>query len=512
MPDSNFDKRRADAGLWDHRGMLKSVLQGLSDGVVVVDRNGRVLISNQSAERIIGFGAKDIPPSEWSRSYGCFLPDMVTPYPSEELPLARAMRGEQIRDAVIFIRNPQMPSGAWISVNSSPLYNESSGLRGGLIVFKDITARRQAHDVAQRLSKAVERTADCVFITDLSGKIEYVNPAFEVTTGYSRSEALGQRPSILKSGMHSPEYYENLWNTIKAGDVQRGSVINRKKNGELFYAEQTITPIKDADGNLTHFVSVVKDVTELKRAEEREVEMRLAREIQQKLYPSEPPQVEGMEIAGAAHPADETGGDYFDFIPMGDGCIGIAIGDVSGHGFGSALLMAETRAYLRSLARTISDVGEILGLVNQFLNADTGEEGLFVTLMLARVDTKRRSFVYASAGHTPGYLLDEAGSVKKELSATGLPLGPFPEGVYQTSPEIHLSAGDLIVMITDGLTETQDREGNFFGEKRVLQLVAAQRKMKSASMVNNLFAVAEDHASGHPQLDDITAVICKILA
>jgi sigma-B regulation protein RsbU (phosphoserine phosphatase) len=130
--------------------------------------------------------------------------------------------------------------------------------------------------------------------------------------------------------------------------------------------------------------------------------------------------------------------------------------------------------------------------------------------MLARIDIKRRTLVYANAGHTPGYVLDGGGSVKKKLNATGLPLGLFPERSYKTSPEVRLAAGDLIVMTTDGVTETQDQDGNFFGEKRALQLVAAQRKMTSSMIVNNLFAAASEHASGHPQLDDITAVVCKI--
>ena len=186
------------------------------------------------------------------------------------------------------------------------------------MVFRDITQRRENYEVVRRLSEAVERTADSVFITDLKGRIEYVNSAFEQTTGYTREETLGQTPRILKSGLHDNSYYERLWSTISAGSVFTGTVINRKKNGELYHAEQTVTPVQDAAGNLSHFVSVVKDVTELKKAKEREVEMRLAHQVQQQLYPDRSPEVQGFDIFGAALPADATCGDYYDFIEMSE--------------------------------------------------------------------------------------------------------------------------------------------------------------------------------------------------
>jgi PAS domain S-box-containing protein len=446
--------------LASRNGLLESAMQCIVDGVVVVDRQGKILFSNEAAKRIVGLGISDVPPDEWASFYGCFLPDKVTLYPWEQLPLVRAMRGEDVREADIYIQNAGTPSGAWISVNSSPLYDEAGEHSGGIIVFRDVTDHRKSQEVVQRLSKAVERTTDSVFITDEDGNIEYVNPAFEVTTGYTREEVLGCRPSILKSGLQSPEYYKELWTNVLAGNVFRGTPINKKKSGELFHAEQTITPIRDDVGNLTHFVSVMRDVTEIKKAEEREVEMRIARIVQQKLYPSKAPELPGFDVAGTVFPADATCGDCFDFIPMSDGCLGIIVGDVSGHGFGSALLMAETRAYIRSLARTTSDLGEILKQLNMFLCHDTDDER-FVTLMLVRLDPTRRSFVYTSAGHIPGYLIDASGSVKTVLESTSMPLGIFPETEFESSQEQILVEGDLIFMMTDGVTECQNHEDAF---------------------------------------------------
>jgi PAS domain S-box-containing protein len=138
-----------------------------------------------------------------------------------------------------------------------------------MIHTDDITERRQAEETLKKLSSVVEQTADQVLIADHNGIIEYVNPAFERMTGYSQEEVIGQTPRFLNSGRHTPSFFQALWQTIRAGQVFRGTIINQKKNGELYYEEKTITPLKDQQGNITHFVSTSKDITERKELEER---------------------------------------------------------------------------------------------------------------------------------------------------------------------------------------------------------------------------------------------------
>ncbi|MFZ2411193.1 MAG: PAS domain S-box protein, partial [Candidatus Methanoperedens sp.] len=135
-------------------------------------------------------------------------------------------------------------------------------------VFRDITERKQAEDIQRKLSSAVEHTADIVIVAKKDGIIEYVNPAFEKITGYTMEEAVGKTPRILKSGKQDTKFYEHLWGTILSGEVFYGVLINKKNNGELYYAEKTITPVKDEHGTITHFVSTDKDITERKKAEE----------------------------------------------------------------------------------------------------------------------------------------------------------------------------------------------------------------------------------------------------
>ncbi len=143
----------------------------------------------------------------------------------------------------------------------------SRDIRRAIEVYCKERQRQKAEDALRKLWGAVEQSADLVIITDRDGVIEYVNPAFEVLTGYSREETIGQTPRMLKSEEQTPEIYKELWQTILSGTVFRGILANRKKNGEIFFAEKTITPLRDAEGNITHFISNDRDITERRRLE-----------------------------------------------------------------------------------------------------------------------------------------------------------------------------------------------------------------------------------------------------
>ena len=488
---------------------LQGILDSLADGVVVADGQGRFVQFNDAAKRFLGLGPVDVDPPLWSATYGCFREDRITPYPSDELPLARSLRGETVYDCQLFVRNQNVPEGIWLSLDSSPLRNEGGSVCGSVVIFRDVTSRKRELERVELLSAVVEQTADSVIITDPEGVIEYVNPAAAKTTGFGEGELVGQTPRLLRSGLHDEAFYADLWRTLLEGRVYRGTIINRKKSGDLYYAEQTITPIRDASGAISHFVTVGKDVTELRKAAERQSNLLLARSVQQRFYPTAPPSASGFDIAGNAFMADETGGDYFDFIWLADGCLGVAVGDVSGHAFDAALLMSGTRAYLRSVAQTQSDPGAALTIVNRVLLEDVAG-GQFVTLLLASLHGPTRTLRYASAGHTTGYVLDASGVVRTELTSTGLPLGIFRDASFETVSAPALQQGDLIALFTDGVTDTESADGTPFGVLRALDVVRTYRREPSAKIVNRLYRAIRDHAARLPQTDDITAVICKV--
>jgi diguanylate cyclase (GGDEF)-like protein/PAS domain S-box-containing protein len=133
----------------------------------------------------------------------------------------------------------------------------------------DVTARKRAEAQMRQLSSALEQTADTVTITDRNGLIEYVNPAFTATTGFRIDEAIGKRPSLVKSGKQGSEFYRHLWQTILRGEVFSEVFVNRNKDGALYYEEKTITPLKNAAGEITHFVATGRDITERMQTQER---------------------------------------------------------------------------------------------------------------------------------------------------------------------------------------------------------------------------------------------------
>jgi diguanylate cyclase (GGDEF)-like protein/PAS domain S-box-containing protein len=138
-----------------------------------------------------------------------------------------------------------------------------------LVIGQDITPRKLAEEQMRKLSRAVENTSDSVVITDAQGVIEYANPAFERMTGYVQKEILGAKPGIVKSGRQGEAFYHRLWETLRRGGTFNEVFVNRRKSGELYYEEKTITPIKDADGRITHFVATGRDITQRMQVQER---------------------------------------------------------------------------------------------------------------------------------------------------------------------------------------------------------------------------------------------------
>ena len=378
------------------------------------------------------------------------------------------------------------------------------------------------------LQSAVESAGEAIIIADLDGTIRYVNPAFERITQYSRKEAIGRNPRILKSGKHDPELYRDLWRTIASGNAWRGSFFNRKKDGTLYHVEQTIAPVLDSVGNAIAYVSVHEDVTQRKRLEaivregevrrareeseqqlrEAQKEFEIARRVQQRMFPRTAPDVPGFDIAGSTFPTEATSGDYYDFIPLCDGTLGIVVADVCGHGLGPALVMAETRAYLRALARSTSNIVEILNHANSLLTDKAGT-GRFVTRLMAHLDHTSRTVVHAGAGHE-GYHIDCDGRARK-LASTGLPLGLTTDIEIRAGPTTPLELGDLLLLTTDGLHETRCDSDELLQVERILDLAAQHRDQPARTIVDQLYAASRMFAGQRPQSDDVTIVVVKVL-
>lgn len=360
-----------------------------------------------------------------------------------------------------------------------------------------------------------ETSPDAVILMDMTGQVHFANPAVKEVFGYAPEEVIGQSLSLLQPerlrGAHLKGINRYLQTGIKKLNWRATETVGRRKDGAEIPIEVSFSDM-DLNGE-RRFVGFVRDITERKRAEralrENQEQFRVAREIQQRLFPKAAPSLPGFDIAGGSYPAEATGGDYFDYLPMLHERLGVIVGDVTGHGVGPALLMAETRAYLRVLTGRREDIGEILTRANGVLAEDVGQER-FVTLFMARLDPRTRSFAYASAGHPTGYILNALGEIKRTLPRSGVPLGIQPHTQYLSSPEIQLASGDLVLLLTDGIEEAMSAENAFFGTDRILQVAQENRTKSAREIVEALYEAVRRFSKNTAQMDDVTAIVIKV--
>lgn len=264
-------KQRMDQAARDRDRWLRTVLASIGDGVVAVDQDERIRFMNPLAELYI---ARTFAESEGK--------------PMEEVLHLRCNHDECMCDPVSTAltegRRCELPSrcrlvGAYkqelaVEGVASPIQDDDGTPMGAVLVFRDVTERLMAEQTFRKLSQVVEQTADLVMVTDRHGRIEYVNPAFEKFTGYSSAEVLGGRPSISKSGLHDQKFYQRMWRTILSGQTFREVLTNRARNNALYHEEKIISPLRDVEGNITHFISTGRDVTDRILADQAAAETR----------------------------------------------------------------------------------------------------------------------------------------------------------------------------------------------------------------------------------------------
>jgi serine phosphatase RsbU (regulator of sigma subunit) len=236
-------------------------------------------------------------------------------------------------------------------------------------------------------------------------------------------------------------------------------------------------------------------------------ELQLAREIQQRFQPTAPPSVPGYELQGISFPSYQIGGDYYDFIPCQDGRLVIALGDVSGKGTSAALLMSSLHAAVHAQVASCRPITETVGAVNRYL-ADNTPANRFVTLFYAELDPLTGALSFINAGHNPPLIAHGLDGTLEQLGAGGLPLGILPDYDYREG-RTQLRQGDVLVVYSDGVTETQNPEGDEFGTVRLQEVVAQNLTLTASGIRDKIEAALSAFAQGTPAVDDITLVIVK---
>jgi phosphoserine phosphatase RsbU/P len=238
-------------------------------------------------------------------------------------------------------------------------------------------------------------------------------------------------------------------------------------------------------------------------------ELETARRIQLSLLPDVPHGLLGIRIACRSLPAHQVGGDYYDFFRWDESTLDVVIADVSGHDLGAALIMVETRSVLRAHAYRAGDAGDALSVLNELLYDDLTRAELFLSMFYAKYCTETRLLAYANGGHNPPLLLRCGREGCMDLDAEGMILGVM-KGVTFEEKSIRLLEGDMVVLYTDGITETQDGSGELFGRDRLCRAVYAHRGAPPEAVIDGVLEAVRAFSGTDALQDDMSMVVMKV--
>ena len=251
------ERKQAELQLQKQEAALRGILNATKESVFLFDPNGVLLIANETAAWRYGKTLSQII----GRNFTEFMPPQTAQ--------SRAVRFQEAIRSTQPIEFEDERAGILFRHSLYPI-SDASGTTTGVVCYsRDITEQKRAEAEIRRLAMAVEQAAEIFLITDTQGVIQYVNPAFERITGYSRQESIGRTPRLLRSGKHDERFYKVLWDTVQRGDVWSGHITNRRKDGTLYEEDAVISPVRDAAGIITNFVAVKRDVTHEQHLEQQ---------------------------------------------------------------------------------------------------------------------------------------------------------------------------------------------------------------------------------------------------
>ena len=277
-----------------------------------------------------------------------------------------------------------------------------------------------------------------------------------------------------------------------------------KRDGAFTAGDEALARVLSAQAGVALHRGRLLEEYALKQRMARDLD--LAREIQQGLFPKVSPHVPGYEIHGWNRPADETGGDFFDYLTLRDGRVAVVLADATGHGIGAALVMAQARSLLRAMFSVSADLRQIAASVNALLANDLRDDR-FLTAFVGLLDPRQHRMEYISGGQGPLLIVSESGVESRPANA--LPFAIDSELELLSEECIEFSPGSLLVLLTDGFFEAGDARDEQFGEERIQEICRAQRAASLPELIGSLTGAVQVYSQGLPQADDWTALLVR---
>jgi sigma-B regulation protein RsbU (phosphoserine phosphatase) len=378
----------------------------------------------------------------------------------------------------------------------------------GLIV--DITDRKLAEEELrqseEKFRRIVETAGEGFILMDEDLKIIEANNAYCKMLGFAHADIIGKTPFDLATDEFRQFMSVNR-EEILAGEYREfeGTVV--AKDGRHVPILVHGNTLRGDRGVVIGNMAFITDMTEHKKA------LALAGEVQKSLLPQRKPEVPGLDIAGRNVSCDEIGGDYFDFLwrrEKPDGPFSVVVGDITGHGVDSALLMTSARAFLRMRASQPGTMSEIITAMNRHLTRDVLETGRFMTLFYLTVDLRKDRIDWVRAGHDPALLYDPQHDAFVELKGTGVALGVNDAFKYFENRREGLTNGQIIAIGTDGIWEAFNKNGTMFGKKRFKDIIRQNAAAGADDILNAVYNEINQFIEGQKTEDDITLVIIKV--
>lgn len=398
----------------------------------------------------------------------------------------------------------------WVDDQTSVVRDDTGTKIHNQGILIDITDRKLAEEKLrkseEKFRRIVETAAEGFLLMDEDLKIIDVNEAYCGMLGYTRDELLGKTPLELATDA-SRAYMLAKKETILSREYREfeGSVV--AKDGRIIPILIHGNTLRDDNEAVIGNMAFVTDMTEHKKA------LILAGEVQKSLLPHEKPHVSGLDVAGRNVSCDEIGGDYFDFLwrqSSQKGPFSIVVGDISGHGVDSALLMTTARAFLRMRASQPGTSSEIISEMNNHLASDVLDSGKFMTLFYLTIDPEQRSLSWIRAGHDPALVYTPDTDEFEELKGSGVALGVTDKFEYIENRKEGLINGQIIAIGTDGIWEAFNTEGQMFGKERMCDIIRKHATASADDILNEVYAGLNNFMSGTRSEDDITLVIIKV--
>lgn len=399
----------------------------------------------------------------------------------------------------------------WIEDRTSVVEDAVTGERFHQGIVIDIHRRKEAEErlrkSEEKYRRIVETAGEGFLLMDESLNIVDLNSAYADMVGYSRSELIGKKPFDLRPADFIRHGVQHENETADQEYSKFEYEIESKEKGTVPVLIHASTLRSDSD-KIIGTMAFVTDMTASKKA------LSLAGEVQRSLLPSRAPCVTGLDVAGTNVQCDEVGGDYFDYLydPDSDeGLLSVVVGDITGHGVDSALLMSSARAFLRMRASQSGTMTDIITAMNRHLTEDVYDTGRFMTLFYLTINSSEKCVEWIRAGHDPALLYDPGLDTFEDLMGPGLALGVDQDYTYEAQTKKGLTTGQVIVVGTDGLWEGCNTSGEFFGKERLKDLVRENSAKRADTILNCVLQEHTDFTKGMKSEDDITLVVIKLI-